>query len=81
MVNISLRDIPDDVYEQIKQMAGRERRSINQQILVLLEQATRRHRRPAAGVLEQIDRQREAIFARVGLLPDSTEDIAEDRER
>ncbi|MBW4699124.1 MAG: hypothetical protein KME03_14745 [Aphanocapsa lilacina HA4352-LM1] len=81
MVNISLRDIPDDVYEQIKQMAGRERRSINQQILVLLEQATRWHRRPAAGVLEQIDRQREAIFARVGLLPDSTEDIAEDRER
>ncbi|UFP93139.1 FitA-like ribbon-helix-helix domain-containing protein [Gloeobacter morelensis] len=81
MVNISLRDIPDDVYEQIKQMAGRERRSINQQILVLLEQATRRHRRPAASVLEQIDRQREAIVARIGLLPDSTEDIAEDRER
>ncbi len=37
--------------------------------------------RPNRDVLKRIDRQREAIAARIGIMPDSTEQIAEDRSR
>lgn len=79
MANISLRDVPDELYRQLKEMAERERRSVNQQILVLLERSVRQQKRPAAEVWEQIDRQREAIRARVGITPDSAQLIAEER--
>lgn len=81
MANFSLRDVPDELYQQIKEIAERERRSVNQQIMVLLERAVQQQKRPSADLLEQIDRQREAIAARVGIMPDSTEFIAEDRNR
>ena len=81
MANLSLRDVPDDLYQQIKEIAERERRSVNQQIMVLLERAVQLKKRPGADLLEQIDRQREAIASRVGIMPDSTEQIAEDRHR
>ena len=81
MTNLSLRDIPEELYQQIKEMAARERRSVNQQILVLLERSVRLSQRPPAEVLEGIDRTRETIFARVGVMPDSVEQINEDRSR
>lgn len=79
MANISLRDVPDELYQQLKEMAERDRRSVNQQILVMLERSVRQQKRPTAEVWEQIDQQREAIRARVGITPDSAELIAEDR--
>lgn len=81
MTNLSLRDIPEDIYQQIKAIAERDRRSINQQILVLLEQAVQQQKRPSTNVLERIDQQRDAIAARVGAMPDSANQIAEDRGR
>lgn len=82
MANLSLRDVPDELYQKIKAIAEYERRSINQQILVLLEQSVQQHHpRPKAEVLERIDRRRKAIAARVGIMPDSTEQIAEERNR
>jgi hypothetical protein len=81
MTNLSLRDVPDELYQQIKEMAEHERRSINQQILVLLERAVQQQQRPNPDVLKRIDRQREVIAARIGIIPDSTEQIAEDRSR
>ena len=36
---ITLKNIPDDLYERIKAAAGLERRSINSQIIISLEQA------------------------------------------
>ena len=81
MANISLRDVPDELYQQLKEMAERERRSVNQQILVLLERSVRLHQRPAAEVWERIERRREVIRARAGVTPDAAELIAEDRSR
>lgn len=80
MANLSLRDVPDELYQQIKDIAERDRRSINQQILVLLEQAVRQ-KRPKTDVLKRIDSQRAIIAAREGIMPDSTEQLAEDRSR
>lgn len=79
MANISLRDVPEELYQQLKEIAERERRSVNQQILVLLERSIRQQKRPAVEVWEQIDYQREAIRVREGITPDSADLIAEDR--
>lgn len=81
MVNISLRDVPDEVYQQLKQMAESERRSVNQQILVLLERTLKLHQRPSTEVWRRIEQRREAIAFRIGVTPDSAELIAEDRSR
>lgn len=53
MPNLSLRDVPDE-YQQIKEIAERERRSINQQILVLLERSVQQQKQPKAEVLGRI---------------------------
>jgi len=37
MANITVRNIPENVFSQIKQLSTRERRSINNEILVVLE--------------------------------------------
>ena len=81
MVNISLRDVPDEVYQQLEQMAERERRSVNQQILVLLERSLSLYQRPSVEVWQQIEQRREAIRARVGVTPDSAELVTEDRSQ
>ena len=62
-------------------MAERERRSVNQQILVLLERSLSLHQRPSAEVWQQIEQRREAIRARVGVTPDSAELVTEDRSQ
>lgn len=41
MATLNVKDFPDDIYERIKADAQRERRSIAQQVIYLLEQATR----------------------------------------
>jgi len=81
MANLSLRDVPDELYQQIKEIAEHERRSINQQILVLLERSVQQQKQPKAEVLERIDRRRKAIAARMGIMPDSSALITEDRNR
>ncbi len=37
MANLTVRNIPDDVYERLKQRAAANRRSLNQEIVLLLE--------------------------------------------
>ncbi len=42
--NISIRDIPDVVYEKLKQQAELHQRSINSQVIFYLKQMLRSHR-------------------------------------
>lgn len=44
MANVTIRNIPDTILDQIKTLSALERRSMNSQILVLLEQAIGIHR-------------------------------------
>lgn len=39
MISITLRNIPDEIAETVRLLAQTERRSLNQQFIVLLEQA------------------------------------------
>ncbi|MDJ0716706.1 MAG: Arc family DNA-binding protein [Prochloraceae cyanobacterium] len=81
MNNISLRDVPDELLQQIKSLAKQENRSTNQQIIAMLQQAVWLKRRPSSDILLQIDRTRETIADREGVLLDSTVEIRGDRER
>jgi len=81
MANLSLRDVPDELCQQIKEMAERKHRLVNQQIVVLLEQSVQQQKSPKAEVWERIARRREAIASRVGIISNSTELLVEDRNR
>ncbi|NEO70985.1 Arc family DNA-binding protein [Moorena sp. SIO3H5] len=52
MTTFTLRDIPEELYQKIKDMAAREGRSVNQQILVLLERSVLLSQRPPADLLK-----------------------------
>ena len=80
MKNLNLENIPDELYQQITEIATQENPSLKQQLLLLLEKAIRLHKRPQPDIIEQIDRRREKIAARVGIMPDSTELLRADRE-
>ena len=40
MANITIRNIPDDVFEKIKALSSAQRRSINNELLVIIERGT-----------------------------------------
>ena len=41
MPSITLKNVPDDLYADLKQAAERERRSINSEVIVCIERALR----------------------------------------
>jgi len=45
MKTITIKNIPDDVYESLKQAAAENRRSINREIIVCIEESVGRRRR------------------------------------
>jgi len=40
MANITIRNIPDDVFEKIKRLSSVEKRSVNNEMLVIIERGT-----------------------------------------
>ncbi len=61
MPSLALRDIPQPLYEQLRTRADLNRRSMNAEILVILERALASRRASAAELLERIGRTREGI--------------------
>lgn len=43
--NITIRDIPDDIYEKLKRQAELHHRSINSEVIVYLKKMVQSHRR------------------------------------
>jgi plasmid stability protein len=81
MATIMLRDIPDELMEEIKKAAALERRSVPAEVLHLTEIGVRKallQQRPNAEVVE-IMRKRLLDMPRIPV--SSTELIAEDRQR
>ena len=82
---LHVRNVPDDLYQQVQQRAETERRSLSAEVVVLLQQAMAQPRAydPAAyaELFQQIVREREALTAARGPFPDSVADIRADRER
>ncbi len=80
MATLTLRNVPDRVYRQIRSLAGAESRSLSAEAIALLDHALRARRRCAeqAEVLAEIDLHR---FTPAGRVTPAEALVREDRER
>lgn len=79
MASVTIKDIPDSVHKELRELAAREGRSLNRFIMQLLEEkaddgARRRRMRQSREAFRKF---RESL----PFMGDSTELIREDRER
>nr|WP_322662956.1 hypothetical protein [Dendronalium sp. ChiSLP03b] len=82
-------NIPDDLYEQLQQLAKAENNSIDAQVITILQNAVQAKMQPTDDerrknvpkLLEEISRRRRRLNPADFGLPDSTELIREDRDR
>jgi plasmid stability protein len=54
MATLTIKNIPDDLYEQLKQSADAHRRSINSEVIVCLERSLQNPQRNAEELLAGI---------------------------
>ena len=54
MANITIRNVPDDLHERLKERAAQNRRSLNAEILHALEQTVQVVREDPAAYLDRI---------------------------
>lgn len=88
MATLYVRNLPDDLYQRLQELAKVENRSINAQVITLLQQALSpqtqetedQRRKNVPKLLEEIRRRRESLPTDFEWL-DSTELIREDRDR
>jgi len=58
MATVTIKNIPDDLYRELKQRAGSHRRSLNSEVLVCLERSVQKPRRDVNELLSRIRRLR-----------------------
>lgn len=61
MPTITVKNIPEDVYELFKEQAKRNRRSINNELIILMERAVTRYRIDPEKFIEEARAIRESI--------------------
>lgn len=76
---LHIRNVPDALYQAIRERARRQRRSIGAEVILLLQEALRREQAQEQ-ILAEIRRRRFFNPDAVGA-PDSTTLLREDRER
>lgn len=81
MPTLHVRNVPEDLYERIRQQAIAEKRSLSAEVLALLEMAVERQPEPRGPLFERIRRRRAQIERAVGKLPSSVDLVREDRAR
>ncbi|MEH2250735.1 FitA-like ribbon-helix-helix domain-containing protein [Nostoc sp.] len=88
MATLYVRNLPDDLYAKLQELAVSQHRSINAQVITLLEQALKtetqqtdeERRKNVPKLLEEIRLRREQLPTDIEW-PDSTAMIREDRDR
>ncbi len=80
MPTVTIRDLPDEIYERLKERAERHRRSITQEAAWILEAVLAEPVTPGEAWAE-VERVRERVRDRYGRFPDSAAEIRRDRER
>ncbi len=77
---LHVRNVPDDLYEQIRRQAQEQNRSISAQVVYLLERAVLESPQAQRQVLENIRRRRFSFPIRPDV-PDSLNLLRQDRGR
>ena len=80
MATLTIRNLPADVYERLRERARQNRRSITQEAAFIIEDAVGMGEAPLE-FRRQVDKVREAIRRRYGAFSDSTPLVREDRQR
>lgn len=57
--NITIRDIPDDIYEKLKLQAELHHRSINSEVIVYLKKMVQSHRRDPDQIIDRAKKLKE----------------------
>jgi plasmid stability protein len=78
---LHVRNVPDELYEELRRRAAAERRSLGGEVVVLLADAIQRPAERYGTLIERIRRDRETLEHEIGRLPSSVDLIREDRER
>lgn len=82
MATLHIRNIPDELYSKIESLAINNNRSINEEVLVLLENAAKQERvYPDQVKLLAEVRRRRYTYAKGKHVMDSVEMLREDRAR
>ena len=68
MATLTIKNIPDPVYRELKRQAGRHRRSLNQEVIALLEAGSRSVSLDPEAFLAQVRQMR--VMPRKGRLTD-----------
>jgi antitoxin FitA len=71
--NITVKNIPENIYEKLRQSAAANHRSINSEIIVCIEQAVHKRNKDVEIILENARKLREKI----GALPITDEELTE----
>lgn len=80
MATLHVRNVPDGLYERLRQQAEAQNRSLSAEVIILLNRALEETAGDQASVLARIRRRRSFSPADVGA-PDSTTLLREDRQR
>lgn len=83
MATLYVENVPDDLYEALRNQARARRRSIAAEVVALLEQnvVTERQMKARQDLSKLMARMRKEAPKRVGPFPSAEEMIREDRER
>ncbi|MBD2510519.1 hypothetical protein H6G91_25130 [Nostoc muscorum FACHB-395] len=89
MATLNTLNIPDELYEQLQELAKAENSSVDAQVITILQNALQAKTQPTEEerrknvpkLLEEISRHRRRLNPADFGLPDSTELIREDRDR
>jgi len=80
MATLHVRNVPDELYDRLRQQAEERNRSLSAEVIMLLDSALDENRQKQAALLERIRRRRFFRPSAVGT-PDSTTLLRQDRER
>ena len=80
MAILHVRNVPEGLYERLKERADAERRSLSAEVVTLLEWAIEEAERGPATTLDAVRRRRSSRPSEAGA-PDSTSLLREDRGR
>lgn len=81
MPTLHVRDVPAHLYEELRQRAAAEGRSLSAEVIKLLEVGVRRPQPPDAAFWERIEQRRQALERQFGQFPSSVDDLRDDRSR
>ncbi len=80
MATLHVRNVPDTLYERLREQAESENRSLSAEVIILLDRALSEVEDDQGEILARIRRRRSFSPAAVGA-PDSTTLLREDRDR